>query len=254
LDGARTDALTAGEILDLADAGQSGDPVTRGRLLLAAARPEWPAALGDRVSLGDRDACVLELRCATFGEQLDARTVCPGCGAQLALQVVADTLRRTAAPAAPVLSPVFSVDAGGFSVQARSPDAVVMAAAAATGDHALARRALIDGCVVAAVDASGVRVRAETLPDDVVAAVGDAIVAQDPQADVRMKLTCAACGHAWTCRFDAVGYLVAELDNLAVHLVEDVHTLAAAYGWTEEEVLALPSRRRRRYVERALGV
>jgi hypothetical protein len=35
-----------------------------------------------------------------------------------------------------------------------------------------------------------------------------------------------------------------------VQVLDEVHELASAYGWSEEEILGLSSRRRRQYVER----
>ena len=162
-------------------------------------------------------------------------------------------LRGADAPGSPREPRVVETVVGLYQLTLRSPDGPVLDAASATRDHELARRVLGPGCVVEAFADDGRPVDVGDLPDDVLALAGAAIVEEDPQAEVLLDLTCAGCGHAWMCAFDAVTFMGAELENLAAHLVEDVHTLANAYGWSEDQVLTLPSRRRRRYVERAAG-
>ncbi len=73
----------------------------------------------------------------------------------------------------------------------------------------------------------------------------------DPQADVRIDLDCASCGHRWTSPFDIARYLWTELETHARRLLYDVHALATAYGWAEADVLAVSPARRRYYLELA---
>src|SRR4051812_3927978 len=57
----RARALAAGEIADLAGCGPGQQVAAQGRLLLAAARPEWPGHVLDEVAIGDRDAAAARL-------------------------------------------------------------------------------------------------------------------------------------------------------------------------------------------------
>ena len=75
----------------------------------------------------------------------------------------------------------------------------------------------------------------------------------DPQAATELALDCAACGHQWNEVFDAGHFLLHALDDWAQRLLDQVHVLAKAYGWTEQTVLALPPMRRARYLERVLA-
>ena len=61
--------------------------------------------------------------------------------------------------------------------------------------------------------------------------------------------TCPACGHDASITFDVVSYLWNEIDEWAKRVLVEVHVLAAAYGWSERDVLALSPRRRRLYLE-----
>jgi len=80
-----------------------------------------------------------------------------------------------------------------------------------------------------------------------------AIEAADPQAHLVFDLQCAECGHAWKETFDIGSFLWAELEDLAVRTLHDVHALATAYGWTEEQILALSPARRALYLSMTGG-
>lgn len=58
---------------------------------------------------------------------------------------------------------------------------------------------------------------------------------------------CPACGRSVALRFDPVGYTLADLRNAFAGVHWQTHAIAAAYGWPEDAILALPRRRRVRY-------
>ena len=75
----------------------------------------------------------------------------------------------------------------------------------------------------------------------------------DPQADVRLALDCPACGHKFLAAFDVVAYFWSEINAWAYRLLGEVHTLASAYGWREDDILALSPWRRHVYLEMVGG-
>jgi hypothetical protein len=74
-----------------------------------------------------------------------------------------------------------------------------------------------------------------------------ALSALAPNLDDMLGGTCPGCGHQVAVRFDPFGYTLAELRNAFSGIFLETHALAAAYGWPEEVILALPRSRRRRY-------
>jgi hypothetical protein len=70
----------------------------------------------------------------------------------------------------------------------------------------------------------------------------------DPLVDFSVASTCPACG--------ATAELPVDLEELALSrfavrqraLLQEVHVLASRYGWSEDDILALPPARRARYV------
>ena len=74
-----------------------------------------------------------------------------------------------------------------------------------------------------------------------------ALSALAPNLDDLLGGSCPACGHQVTMRFDPLGYTLGELRQAFAGIHLEIHALAAAYGWAEDVILALPRSRRRRY-------
>jgi hypothetical protein len=60
---------------------------------------------------------------------------------------------------------------------------------------------------------------------------------------------CPGCGATVSGWFDPGEFVLTELRARAATLMEEVHLLAARYGWSEEAILALPAGRRAAYAE-----
>ena len=65
---------------------------------------------------------------------------------------------------------------------------------------------------------------------------------------IELQLACPDCGHPWAVPFDTVSFLWDEVGAWAERTLREVHLLASAYGWGEDEILALSPERRRRYL------
>ncbi|NPC45829.1 hypothetical protein D7X99_13100 [Corallococcus sp. AB032C] len=83
--------------------------------------------------------------------------------------------------------------------------------------------------------------------------IDEALEAVSPAVVTRVRAPCAACGDVREVEVDPYGCLSMDPEVL----LEEVHTLASTYHWSERDILALPRHRRRRYlrlVERGAGV
>src|SRR5262249_23012506 len=135
-----------------------------------------------------------------------------------------------------------SVSAEGYEVAFRLPDSLDLLAVGDGGEEA-ARHRLLGRCVLRA-SRNGEETPADGLPGGVLGAVLEHMAGADPQAEVRLALACPDCRHCWEGLFDIVSYFWGEIHHRALRTLRDVHTLAAAYGWREADILALsPSRR-----------
>lgn len=237
-------SLTAQELLDAWERGLGEPPVRRALALLAPACPETPPEELARESVGRRDGRLLTLRERTFGPHLVSLAACPACGERLETTFdVADI--RVEAPESP--EEPLSLSAAGHDLRFRLPNSLDLEALIPGQD---ARRLLLGRCLLAA---PGEEVAVEELPEAVLQAVADRMAAADPQGDVQLALQCPACGHAWPAAFDIVSFFWTEVDAWARVLLHEIHTLAAAYGWRETDILALTPWRRRSYLELIRG-
>jgi hypothetical protein len=71
----------------------------------------------------------------------------------------------------------------------------------------------------------------------------------DPQAEIRLDMSCPACTERFGVVFDIADYLFRELAARAADLEREVHELALHYHWSEADILRLTHRKRRRYLE-----
>ncbi|MFP5282345.1 MAG: hypothetical protein ACLGIF_02730 [Actinomycetes bacterium] len=235
------------ELLDAWDAGWSQPGPERTRPLLHVAiepddsdpgRPD----LGE-LSLGERDRLLVALRTRLFGPVLTARIDCPVCG--VGLEAAVDTTDLLAAESPPA---ALGVQVGGYAVACRPLRSADLVDAGAIGSAAAARQLLVARAVLTA-ELDGVPVSAGDLPAEVVTAVAVALSEAEPLAAAELPIGCDACGAEWAAPLDINGFLWQEVDAWACRRLGEVHALARAYGWSEEQVLGLSDRRRRRYLE-----
>lgn len=216
-------------------------PVERALLLLVAACPERSEAEWAEATIGERDTRLLGLREDLFGSQLEAVAECPSCAERLELSfTTSDVYAPSPSPAA------LQVSAAGYEIRFRLPNSADLTAIAGHSDQ---RSALLERCI-AAVTQKGQGVSPAELPREAANAVVERMAEADPQADVLVALTCSACAHSWSMPFDIVSYLWGEIEDQACRVVAEVHTLASAYGWSEESILGMTPWRRRMYLER----
>jgi hypothetical protein len=165
----------------------------------------------------------------------------PGIGWGLPTQPAGDADRESAISGG-------TVRVGEVEVRFRAPAHADLLAASAAEDAGAAARILLARCVLAA-NLGGEPVSVTDLSAEVVEALDTALAQHDPHADLRLATTCAACGHAFELAVDPSGLYWAELAEHARRLLVDVHRLAAAYGWSERDILTIDPARREAYLE-----
>ena len=72
----------------------------------------------------------------------------------------------------------------------------------------------------------------------------------DPALEVMFEIACAECGASTSARLDPFAFFWSALRARARTLVDEIARLASAFGWTEDECLALGPVRRGLYLER----
>lgn len=227
--------LSPARLLAVWESGARRHPIDRALLLYALAAPQVdPTSLADR-SLGERNAAILGLRIALFGHRLAAWIDCSHCGERMEFEFDPAQL-----PEPPNGAPM-PVRVGAYRFL--PPTSRHLAIAAGSNDSETATLALMRACLDG--DAPS-----DDILSGLIDAAGEALDAADPWADIALDLPCPACGAAMSASFDITAYVWDELDTRARALLDDIHTLASAYGWTEPEILALSDTRRAAYLDR----
>lgn len=231
--------LASSSVIDLWERGTTLHPLNRGLLCLSAAFPNLPGDSFADWPLGQRNSALAECRCAIFGPKLDGWVACPECGEKLEFQMNA---RELIGPGEEPSGKRIEVRGHCF----RLPTTRDLAQVAAEGDADASARRLLDIC---RLDADG----HESWSEEDIDEIGQRMAAADPMAETRLKFHCPNCGHEWRESLDIALFLWAEMDAAAKRLLHEVHTLAAAYGWTEAEILALSDARRSCYLRMVQG-
>jgi hypothetical protein len=232
--------LADADCLLLAERGATRHPLDRALLLAHMAEPG--TAWADQ-PLGARDACLIGLRCEWFGPWFDAVLACKACTQLLTLRL---DLRRFVPVHAEADTPV---EVAGLLF--RRPTTRDLAAIAGR----------IGGADTNDVDDATEhlcrRLALDPWPADGAAPARDAIDAAldaaDPLADLLLELACEHCGQVQRAPLDIASTLWDEVSAEAARVIDDVHLLAGAYGWSEDQVLAMTPARRALYKQRVLA-
>lgn len=221
--------------------GLDQHPLDRALTLLLADRPQATRAELAQLAVGERDARLLAFYRDWFGPRLKGRAICPQCAVETEFDLEIDSVlgAASASPGGPC-----EVESGGRRLRLKPVTTLDLAAALACEDEACARRLLAGRCVQP-LDGG------ETPEGAALDEVMPLLRACDPLGEVRVGLTCPACGREWSELIDAPGFVWARVDLYAQRLLREVHGLASVYGWSETEILTLSPARRGLYLELA---
>ena len=222
-------------VLDLWERGVGLDRWQREDALLAAETP-MPRRLGAR------NAALLRLRNAYFHGAWPMLSTCPACAGVVEFAV--DCMGLAANLAEAGVEEAATFEWKGEQIVARPPTVDDLRAVARVGEPDAVARALLMRCV------SGGIALADADPNSV-EVLGSRLEALDPAATVVFELTCPDCAHEWPALIDIAEALWKELRSRAEKILLEVDALASAYGWSEEQVLALSPVRRAAYLQLA---
>lgn len=246
--------ISAFDLLRVWESGAAVDGPGRALLLQSLVHPDDDVERLRAVPLGVRDGELMALRAALFGDLLQLRARCPACAEELEFGI---DVRQLLPPAEPSgrsgEGPVLAVDE--WTVAFRVPTVADFDAASASlrdGGREEARRSLLAACVLR-VERAGRPASVRDLPAAVAGQVVEAIGRADPVADLALELSCPGCGTTTTAVLDVPETVWTELEIWVRGTLAEVHQLAAAYGWSEQEVLGVSPARRRIYLELVNG-
>ncbi|GAA1857198.1 hypothetical protein [Myceligenerans crystallogenes] len=201
-------------------------------LLARGAAPDLATACDLPLAVAAQ-AALAELRERT-GPTLATVLDCAGCGDVLDVALALDAL------AAPAATPAEArVPAAGGDVVVRTPTTTDVLAALESDDPGTHLRERCEQWPPGAdrADRAGLADR-----------VADAAEALAGAAAARARVTCPGCGRETVADVDVVRLLAERVTEQASALLADVAELAGAFGWSEDEILAMSPWRRRAYL------
>lgn len=234
------------ELISVWERGAREHPIDRALTLLSACSGQTREDLA-RLSIGARDARLLQAYEHIFGPDLAAFAQCPACQEPMEYKLSADEMLASMAPGD---ASALTFQDGDLNLRLRLPDSLDLRVASASADPELAAKLLAQRCIVEATAGQQTLPHAG-LPARISEAISCAVAAADPGAEILINLSCAVCSHAWQVTFDIERFLWARISVAARRLLRDVHALALAYGWSESDILALTAVRRQYYLEMA---
>lgn len=235
---------SAAEILTVWERGAEQDWPRRGLTLLAAWPPAAEVADCATLSVGQRDAWLFQLRGRLFGDRMACTAECPACAAPLQFDLDASSFGQ---PSPGADAPFEVALDERFRIRLRPLNSADLLAASQVGAVAAMRRNLLERAVDEVL-IDGAPASVAELPEEIIVVLGEQLAQRDG-AELLLDLRCAACGHGWSQLFDILSFLWSELARHAKRLLQEVHTLAWAYGWSEGDILAMSAARRRVYLE-----
>ena len=243
------DHLTDRDLLSVWEAGSRQSTVEKSLWLLTKAFPHLSFDQVAGLSIGDRDARLLQIREQLFGKVLKNAAVCPHCQNPVEWETSISDLKLQPIredPAEKTLDLRFN----GQTIHFRLPNTLDVLEVMSLTSPAMQADALIRTCTLQSTLPFE---RVEDYPDELKSAILHQMETNDPQADIVMDICCPACAHTWSMLFDIMEYLWKEIDEWARQLLQDVYLLARTFGWSEREILDMSRFRRNLYIEMIIG-
>jgi hypothetical protein len=237
-------SLRPRDLVELWERAAAEQPLEAAGRVLAAGG----ATAIDDLSLGTRDALLLEARRRHLGDELELLADCPACGAEVETSVSCAQL----ASATPSPEDTWLVRAGSYRIRVRALRQGDELDSARRSTTSAARAVLVSRAII---EASRRRraIPPASLPAEIVDAVGRSVIEHDPLTEIVLLLSCPECRTEWAEALDTPRLVTQDLARLGRDVLEDVDLLARTYGWSEAAILELPPARRSTYVALALG-
>jgi predicted RNA-binding Zn-ribbon protein involved in translation (DUF1610 family) len=230
--------LSPEKILAVWEGGRQQHELDRALTLLAAGSPGVSRHELADLTIGARDARLLQLRTLVLGPSATGFAECPECGERVEFPIDTAALAQPKELAA--TAPEIELD--GTRIRFRLPTSHDLAEVVAAPDEAQGLRRLIDRCVIESS-------LPDELPNETIEALSRATLEADPQAEIIISFSCPGCGQRWEMLFDIAQFFWDEIAAQARRLLREIDALAHAYGWSEREILSLPTQRRQSYLE-----
>jgi hypothetical protein len=222
-----------------------------------------PEALVRRLLVADRQYLLLKLRHITFGDQVQATICCPwaDCGHKVDIDFsLEDIPVRESQEKGPTYTMELSPEAACRDEHGQAYRAVAFRLPNGE-DHEVVSRLIADDATQAFATllarclqrvgpwegpGEALLGRLSPLARQEIACQMEAVA---PQVELTMEGQCRECSRDFAVPFDPQTCFLGELRTSRDLLYREVHYLAYHYHWSEQEIMAMPRAKRRRYIE-----
>jgi len=202
------------------------------------------------LTIGDREALLLQLRRLMLGDRLACIISCPGCKEKLDLEIdIADILQPAASAMDQEHELTIERESGDpTTVRFRLPEGIDQetVASLALTDVEAAADLLLRRCVLSVSNGGEVT---DELPATAHERLAERMSELDSQAEISVLANCDACGGSFSLIFDAATFFLQELEAQFQRLYREVHLLAFHYHWGLADILNLSAGERRKFLE-----
>jgi len=195
------------------------------------------------ISIGDRVALLLHTRRMIFGENMPCSITCGNCDKKMSVELkVSDLLHKQL----PDQKDTYELEVGGHLMKIKPINAF-------NQDDALAENVVTPNSVEQKLARSCITDSIPELPSilskDVIDGLGSKLEEIDPLSDIILEVSCPECGHVFQALFPAEEFIFTEFTRRCTLLEREIHWLAFNYCWSEKEILGMPVKRRKKYIE-----
>lgn len=193
-----------------------------------------------RMLVGDREFLVLKLRQISHGDKLHTIFPCQfaECGKEMEVSL---SLKEIAVEERPVTGREFTMQVGGEPLEFRLPCGQDQEELAPYVDDPACVRELLVRCLLAMPDSIDL--------DEVGSLIEDRMEQCAPQVELELEAVCPECKRSFSTMIDLPAVVLEEFTGDRQRLRQEVHFLAWHYHWPESEILAMPRRKRRSYID-----
>lgn len=228
-------ALQGDLLLEAWERGASQGDLERPLTLLSVG---WPERSWDELvdtSLTQLQMELLLLRRASFGDALRSSVPCPLCAARLELELRVSSMLPEGTLKPPCETTWEHDDVVHWMRPVTSRD---LASIASVGDR---RKRLLELCTRTDPAGGCTTARCDALAMEHFNRLNEG-------TEIRLTLQCPTCSRMEKVDLDIGRFVWMEVRHAALLLLREVHRLAAAYGWSEREILAMSNARRSMYL------